>query len=208
MPKRSYHRLLDEHLHILISQGNHEAYQRLKKRYRHHSQALCHDFLTQYIKTGIALKELVAVVEGCFLSIVRKYDSALNSFFSFWKEITVHNIMEYMIDNAYIVSLEGFRGLVSIDEHPGDKNPVCDMVCEKDDDRIKKRKIFEIKSLIARHEETFSHQESTLLKFVLEGYSLGDLEHVGVMSKSTLYLTFNTAVEKLQNLIKRIKRNK
>lgn len=205
MPKRSYHRILDEHLHILISQGNHEAYQRLKKRYRHHSQTLCRDFLTQYVKTGIALKELAAVVEGCFLSIVKKYDSALNSFFSFWKETTVHKIIEYMIDNAYLVTLDGFGGLVSLD-HTDDKNPICDMVCEKDDDRIKRRKVFEIKSFIARHEDIFTGQESTLLKFVLEGYSLAELEHTGVMSKSTLYLTFNTAVEKLQKLIKRIKK--
>ena len=32
MPKVSYNRILDEHLHTLISQGNHEALERLKRR--------------------------------------------------------------------------------------------------------------------------------------------------------------------------------
>ena len=53
MPKRSYHRILDEHLHILITQGNHDAYQKLKRRYRYHSLTLCR--LEEYIPGSAAL---------------------------------------------------------------------------------------------------------------------------------------------------------
>ena len=35
MPKVSYNRILDEHLHTLIAQGNHEALERLKRRYHY-----------------------------------------------------------------------------------------------------------------------------------------------------------------------------
>ena len=65
MPKRSYHRILDEHLHILITQGNHDAYQKLKRRYRYHSLTLCRDILSQYSKTGVTMQELITICDAC-----------------------------------------------------------------------------------------------------------------------------------------------
>ena len=61
MPKKSYNNLLDDHLHILIAQGNHEAFEKLKKRYHYHAIHLCRDILRQYEKTGISAPDLVIV---------------------------------------------------------------------------------------------------------------------------------------------------
>ena len=208
MPTKPYNRILDEHLHILIAQGNHEAYERLKKRYRYHSLNLCHDILLQYSKTGITVNDLMTVCDGCFLSIVRRFDPSLNSFFSFWKEITIHQIMEYLVDNSYNACGGIFRGSISIDQDFEDKHPFSDVISEKDDDRLKRRKIFEIKNIIANREDLFTSTESTVLNLVLEGYTLAELEHGGMMSRSALYLTFNSAITKLQKIIKRIRGNK
>ena len=209
MPKKPYNRTLDEHLHVLVAQGNHEAYERLKKRYRFHSLALCRDILMQYSKTGISQQELMTVCNGYFLFIVKKYNPLCGaSFFSFWKEITVQKIMEYLVNNSYTVSLDGIKRSLSIDQKFEDNHFVIDVIHEKDDHKVKQRKIFEIKNVIMRNEELFDPQEITLLNFILDGYTLAELEHSGMMSRSTLYHMFNTAVEKLQKLIKRIKGNK
>ena len=130
------------------------------------------------------------------------------AFISFWKEITVQKIMEYLVNNSYTVSLDGIKRSLSIDQKFEDNHFVIDVIHEKDDHKVKQRKIFEIKNLIMRNEELFDPQEITLLNFILDGYTLAELEHSGMMSRSTLYHMFNTAVEKLQKLIKRIKGNK
>lgn len=205
MPKISYHRVLDEHLHTLVAQGNHEAYDKLKKRYHNHSFTLCRDILRQYPKTGISVHELVAVCENKFSQIVGKYDPAVSSFFTYWKEVLLREIMDYLIDNSYATHIEGLTNSISIDQEFDDKHTFSDYIYEKDDDREKKRKIFELKNVIARNDDVFLKQESSLLNLILDGYSIADLEHTGVMSRSKLYLTFNSAVKKLKKLIRRIK---
>ena len=208
MPKRSYNRILDEHLHILIAQGNHEAYERLKRRYHCHSLALCRDILKQYCKTGVSVNDLTAVCDGCFMNTVKKYDSSKNSFFSFWKEMATQKVMEYLVNNSYGATPDNFKLSVSLDQEIQEKHPLMDIISEVDDDFLKRKKIFEIKSVIYRNEALFTGQETALLNFVLDGYSLAELEHTGVMKRSTLYLTFNSAIEKLQMIMKTMRRNK
>ena len=209
MPKVSYNRILDEHLHTLISQGNHEALERLKRRYHYHSLALCHDLLNQYQKTGISTEELMAVCEGIFIFIVKKYDPSQSTFFSFWKELTIHRLMDYLIDNSYKADSTDINGNISLDQEFEDRHTLSEFIYEKDDDtREKKRKLFEIKNVIAQNDDVFTKQETALLNLILNGYTIADLEHSGVMSRSALYLTFKSATTKLQKLVKRIRGNK
>ena len=205
MPKVSYNRILDEHLHTLIAQGNHEAFERLKRRYHYHSYALCHDLLNHYQKTGISIMELMAVCEDLFIFIVEKFDPSQSTFFSFWKETTTHRLIDYLVDNSYKADSTDINGNISLDQEFEDKHTISDYIHETDDLREKKRKIFEIKNVIAKNDDVFTKQEVAILNCVLNGYTIADLEHSGVMSRSALYLTFNNAVSKLQKLIKRIK---
>ena len=208
MPKVSYNRILDEHLHTLIAQGNHEALERLKRRYHYHSLTLCHDLLHQYQKTGISVSELMAVCEGLFVFIVKKFDPSLSTFFSFWKEHTMHRLMDYLVDNSYKADSTDINGNISLDQEFEDKHSLSEFISERDDDtREKKRQLFEIKNVIANHEDVFTKQEAALLNLVLSGYTIADLEHSGVMSRSALYLTFKSGTEKLQKLIKKLKGN-
>ena len=146
MPKISYNRILDEHLHTLIAQGNHEALEKLQKRYHHHAISLCHDFLTQYPKTGISVEELMTVCDDSFIFIVTKYDPAVSSFFTFWKEHIVHRIMDYIVDNSFNTDLSILKRNVSMDQELDneDNRNMSNFIFEKDDDRERKRKIFEV----------------------------------------------------------------
>ena len=198
---------MDEHLHILISQGNHEALKRLEKRYQRHNLRLCRELYAQYQKTGVTLKEITSVCNGSFSATVKKYDPQLNSFYSFWRDNMIHNVMNYMIENAYIVDYEDFKSLVSLDEQAGERLSFGDVLYEKDEDPLKRRLVLDLEIFIEKNKNSYTGAEYTLLKLVLDGYSLADLEHSGVMSKSTLYLTFKSAVEKLKRLIDRTKRN-
>lgn len=202
MPKKSYNRLLDEHLHILISQGNHEAYQRLKKSYHLHALSLCSDILFQYPESGVSRNELVVICDDFFPVVVAKFNPTLSSFYSFWKEGTIKEIMDYMIDNSYGAEAVTFRGTVSFNqENEKNGNDYADILAEVDDNYEKRRLMFEIKGMIARNRLTFSSQERTILILLLEGYSFGELEHNGLMSRANLYLTFNNAIKKLKKCI-------
>ena len=201
MPQKSFNTILDDYLHILVAQGNHEAYERLKKRYHCHAIRLCKDILKQYEKTGVVTKDLVIVCDSGFRSIVEKYDAELSSFFSFWKQAASHQIMRYLEDNSYNADASSFKGSVSIDQEFDDNHSFADLLCEIDDSKIKRKKILDVKRIIAKNESIFTSQESAMLNLVLDGYSIGDLEHSGLMSRSGLYLTFNNAIEKLQKII-------
>ena len=116
--------------------------------------------------------------------------------------------MDYLVDNSYKADSLELNGNISLDQELEDRHPLSDYIHEKDDLREKKRKLFEIKNVIARNDDVFTKQEAALLNLVLSGYTIADLEHSGVMSRSSLYLTFKTAVEKLQKLVRKIKGNK
>lgn len=203
MLKRSYNRILDEHLHILIAQGNHEAYQRLKKRYRFHALKLCRDLQSQYSKSGVTTTDLLAVCDNIFPFAVAKYDASLSSFFSFWKELTTQTIMDYIINNAYTADASDFSGAISLDQEFEDKHIFSDYIAEKDDDLHKEKMIAEIRNVIAKNELSFTKKEYALLNLILDGYSIGELEHSGLLSRSKLYLTFNSAIKKLKRMVKK-----
>lgn len=210
MPKKSYNRILDEHLHILAAQGNHEAYNRLKKSYHLHALSLCSDVLLRYPESGVSKKELIAVCDDYFPFIVLKFNPNLSSFYSFWKEGTMREIMDYMIENSYGAEASPFRGLVSLNQEKDESGTdFSDILAEVDQSYEKQRQIFEVKGLIARHSPFFTAREKALLLLLLDGYSISELEHGGVMSKQCLYLTFSSALTKLKKYMKKsLKNNK
>lgn len=204
MSRKTYNRILDEHLHILAAQGNHEAYELLKRSYHLHALSLCSNILSQYPESGVMRKELVAVCDDYFPLIVIKFNPNLSSFYSFWKEGTTREIMDYMIENSYGANACAFRGSFSLDQEKDDKgNDYYDLLAEIDEDRNKQKQIFELKGLIARNSVHFTSQEKMLLMLLLDGYSLNELQHGKFLSKAGLYLTLNHATKKLKKLVEK-----
>lgn len=200
MPKKPYNRILDEHLHILAAQGNHEAYLKLEKRYHMHALSLCAELLMQYPKSGISRKELVAICDDYFPLIIMKFNPTLSSFYSFWKESTTQELMDYMIENSYGADASSFCGTLSLDN---DNHSYIEMIAEINEDQNLRRKIFEVKGLIHRNSVFFTSYEKTLLLLVLDGYTLKEIEYTELMSKSKIYLTFNSGIEKLKKCLNR-----
>ena len=201
MPSKPYNRILDEHLHILIAQGNHEAFERLKSRYYYHALKLCRGIISQFEATDIAIGDLMAVCSYYFLSIIKKFDPSMEkSFFSFWKKITEQKVTEYLAKNFY-QEKKAHKNSFSLDQDLEDKHTMYGIIYEKDDDAAIQKLVLEMKSVVRRNPDHFTKQETALLHFVLDGYSLSDLEHSGLMSRSALYLTFKSAVKKLQKLV-------
>ena len=208
MPRKSQDRLLDEHLHNLVAQGNHDALVELGKRYHKHSRHLANQLLTEYPSTGITNKELIAICDSSFLHIVIKYNPSISSsFLTFWKESAKNAAMNYLIDNSYTGGAFGFRGVISFNEANEDSLSYGELIAEKDDERIDKKMIFEIRSHLYRFKNCFTDLEFGLINLVLSGYSFAELEHGKVVSRTTLVLTFNKAIKKLKNLIQKSQQN-
>ena len=200
MPKKSYNQILDEHLHSLIAQGNHEAFNKLRRRYHRHSANLCSDIAYQYRDSGIEQNELIAVCEAVFPIVILKYNPSLSSFYTFWKETTNQELLNYVIDNSYDGGASMFKGVVSFEQEYDERYCYSEYLGEIDDSKKLKRKTFEMKELInKRYAAFFTNQEKNLLNLVLEGYTIKELEHADLLKKSQLYLTYNSAVNKLRN---------
>lgn len=207
LPKsKSYNRLLDEHLHILITQGNHEAFLRLGKRYKKYFEGLTCEIIEKYPKSGVSFKEIMAICGQSFPDIVRKYDSSrLSSFFVFWRESCMKMIMDYMLENSYLANAAVFRGFVTFDEELDERRCASDRLAEFDD-RIDARRVEMLRRLINEHKDEFKNHEFAVLTLMLDGYDLNELEHTGIISKSYLYLTFIRAVEKLKKYFKLVRK--
>ena len=187
LPKsKSYNRLLDEHLHILITQGNHEAFLRLGKRYKKYFEGLTCEIIEKYPKSGVSFKEIMAICGQSFPDIVRKYDSSrLSSFFVFWRESCMKMIMDYLLENSYLANAAVFRGFVTFDEELDERRCASDRLAEFDD-RIDARRVEMLRRLINEHKDEFKNHEFAVLTLMLDGYDLNELEHTGIISKSYL----------------------
>ena len=207
MAPKTYNHILDEHLHILITQGNHEAYLYLVKRYRKYFKGLTCEMLEKYPNSGVSFKELMAICSQLFPNIVRKYDpQRLSSFFAFWRESSEKAIVDYLLENSYLANAAMFRGFVSFDEEADERRFVGERLAEFDEQHYNEKRIEELKRIINVHRKEFKHQEFAILTLMLEGYDLNDLEHSGMMSRSSLYLTFNNACDKIRKYIQTTKK--
>ena len=198
MPKKSYNQILDEHLHILIAQGNHEAYNKLRKRYHVHAVILVNEYLKQYSYTGITAKELVVACEEHFLFVIGRYLPGRSSFYTFWKSSTSQYLMDYLVEHSYEGEASIFRGSISLDQKNDEMHGFSELIAERGDEKAFKRKVFEIKHILHKYDVFFTAPEKTLLSLILDGYSLADFVHTGILEKSQVNLTYKCAVEKLQ----------
>lgn len=201
MSSKNYHRILDEHLIVLVSQGNHEAYQKLRKRYQRHALALAHQLITNHQKAGLSVQDIATICDHYFPIAVVRYDPTQCSFYHYWREMTSHYVLNYIIETCYSDDESLYKLLLSLDEQIDEKHSFGDILAEKDDTSGLKVIVDAICDLIERHSEMFEKNELSLLKLMLEGYTIGELEHTGMMAKSTLYITFNIVVRKIQNLM-------
>ena len=200
-PAKSYRRILDEHLHILAAQGNHDAYIKLAKRYKSYAETLAKELLEQYPGSGVLFSEVMAVCSHCFPYIVRKYNPELCSFYTFWHDSSQRAVIDYFIDNSYLASAKTFRGFLHYDEEEDERRLNYECLAENDDYLLTSGQIRELKKVLTKNKDKFKKQEMALIFLVLEGYSIKELEHTGMMSRSSLYLTFTNACEKLKDVL-------
>lgn len=201
MPKKSYNQILDEHLHILTAQGNHEAFNKLRKRYHVHAVILVSEYLKQYGYTGVTSKELIAVCEECFLYVINKYIPGRSSFYSFWKNSTSQSLLDYLAEHSYEGEAFVFCGSISFDQKNDEMHSFSELIAERGDEKAMKRMIFEIKHVLHKYHAFFSSTEKTMINLILEGYSLADFANAEILGKSQINLTYKSAVEKLQKFI-------
>ena len=200
-PSKSYRRILDEHLHILIAQGNHEAYLKLARRYKEYAENLTRELMEQYPGSGVLSSEIMAVCSHRFPYIVKKYDPQLCSFYTFWKEASEQAVIDYFIDNSYLASAKVFRGFIHYDEEIDERRLNYERVAENDDNKHIERLARELKRILTKNKDKFKKQEFAVIYLILEGYSIKELEHGGIMSRSSLYLTFTSACNKLKDIL-------
>ena len=201
MPKKSYNQVLDEHLHILIAQGSYEAFIKLRKRYHLHSASLVHDILKQYGYTGVTFRELMSICDEFFLFVILKYTHGESSFYFYWKNATTQQLIEYLVERSEEDGYFDFKSIVSFDQKNDESHTYSELIAEKSEDKVAKRKIFEIKHILHKYDVFFTLAEKTLLNLILEGYTLKDFEHVGMLRKSQINLTYKSAIEKVQKYL-------
>ena len=205
--RKTNNRVLDLHLLALIAQGNHLAYLLLKKRYEKYSRIICKRLFESNYDSGITPPELFLVCGGCFKDVITKYDPQGVPFYSYWLDVTNQKLREYIVDNSYTAKAKAFNGVINLDDETDIKKLNLELIYENDDDYIQEKNKRELIKIIESNKEAFTHKEFVILHYVLEGYSIAELEHGNLMSRSTLYLTFKNGSSKLKELVSQVKKN-
>lgn len=198
---KTYNRILDEHLHSLVAQGNHEAYLKLKRRYKIYATKLIKEILDQFPNSGVTFSELKSMSLFYFSYVVKKYDNNLGPFYTFWKDTITQYLMDYLYENSYKGDAKEFDGIISLDEEYESRRINSETIAENDENYHQERMLAEIRRIVTSHKEDFKKEEFAMLILMLDGYSLRDFEHTGIMSRSNVYLTFSSACKKLKKLV-------
>lgn len=203
---KTKNRALDLHLHSLVAQGNHSAFLLLKQRYEKYSRIVSKQVFEKNQDSGVTTMDLFSVCISCFKDILVKYDPQKKAFYDFWKKITEQEMNDYMLVNSYKAKAKTFNGVISLDSEDEEKKINLELIRENDEDYIKEKFRKEIVKLIDAHKDSFTIKEFVILHYTLEGYSIQELEHGDIMSRSSLYATSHTASRKLAELIKQVKK--
>lgn len=205
--RKTKNRALDNYLHSLIAQGNHLAYLRLKKRYEKYSRIICKQALERNLDSGVTLADLFAVCSACFKEIILKYNPQKLPFYSFWKDVATQEINDYFLINSYNAKARTFNGIINLDEENDEKKLNLELIRETDEDYIREKNRRDALRIIDLNTTSFSHKELVVLHYILDGYTIKELEHGDLMSRSMLYLTYNNAIKKLRKIILSLKLN-
>jgi len=203
---KSYRRILDEHLHALVAQGNHAAYKQLENRYKKAADLLTKELIhSKYSNCGVTPSEITSVCTDNFSYIVKKYDCSMSAFYTFWRRTIELQIADYVNSNYFSDKSKTLVSFISYDEDLSDSLIGLEYIAEIDENNQRMRQIHEIKSVILANKSEFENAEFMMLLLTLDGYSIADFEHTGITSQSTLYLTFNRAIAKLEKILKKEK---
>lgn len=202
MPTKTYNRIFEEHLCELITQGNHEAFVRLKKRYDRHAVFLVRKLLETYPCSGLTLREVLSVHDNHFPYVIKKYNPELCSFYYYWEKSVTRYITDFIMENSYRCNAKTFVGAFSYDDEYEDGNEYSSVLAENDEETKRKRIVKEVETLIERYPMFFELEELSVIKLALNGYSFLEIEKSGMMSRSKVFLTFNSAYKKLEKLMK------
>lgn len=205
---KTYRRILDEHSHTFIAQGNHVAFLQFVKRYKRAAQSLAYELIeAKYKSCGVTPIEIATVCNDAFPYVVKKFDPQRCSFYAFWRTTIELQIADYVGNNYFSEKSKTQISFISFDEDYNDNCFALDSVMENDENYQRVRSIRELKNMIIKNKRQFEHQEFMMLLLTLEGYTMADFEHTGITSQSTLYLTFKKAMYKLMNVIRNEKKN-
>lgn len=193
-------RLLDLHLHALVAQGNHEAFLMIKKRYEKYAWILCKETLDKNQGTGITSAELVAVCMSSFKNVLIKYDEQQSAFYDFWLNLTKQSISDYILKNSYKAKAKVFNGIASFDYEEDERKINLEIIREDDGSDIANKLCEELLNYANQHREQFTNKEMVLIKCFARGYYLNEIMALDLMSRSTLYATFNSLKTKVASL--------
>ena len=199
-------RAIDLHLHTLVAQGNHSAFLKLKNRYEKYSRIISRQFYEKNLDSGVEFFDLFLVCMSSFKSVLVKYDPQGRPLYDFWKKVTEQALYDYLLVNSYKAKAKTFNGVISLDYEEEEKKLNLELIRENDEDYLKDKLKREIIKIIDSHKDSFSKKEFLILHYNLEGYSIRELEHGEIMSRSSLYATSNSANRKLEELIREVKK--
>ena len=171
---KTYNRILDEHLHSLVAQGNHEAYLKLKRRYKIYATKLIKEILDQFPNSGVTFSELKSMSLFYFSYVVKKYDNNLGPFYTFWKDTITQYLMDYLYENSYKGDAKEFDGIISLDEEYESRRINSETIAENDENYHQERMLAEIRRIVTSHKEDFKKEEFAMLILMIYGYSLID----------------------------------
>lgn len=90
----------DEYLVHLIRNGNKEAYETLYFRYNRLSMILAIDFYRSNYLPGLTVDDFYSIYSCNYFTALRNFNDKIGKFKAYWKQISFHEIVKMVKENA------------------------------------------------------------------------------------------------------------
>lgn len=90
----------DEYLVHLIRNGNKEAYETLYYRYNRLSMILAIDFYRSNYLPGLTVDDFYSIYSCNYFTALRNFNDKIGKFKAYWKQISFHEIVKMVKENA------------------------------------------------------------------------------------------------------------
>lgn len=186
MNKLNHQNVTDEDLIMQIAIGDHLAFLELVKRYEIKAFILAKEYVSTYAKDGISIGDIASVASASLMKAMKRFEPDKGLFFSYWKQVAIHEIKDYASRNSYRLGAKAFGGL-SLNDSQVENNGQVVLTVGQTEDASSDLLSEDFLKYVEEKGQKANKKLAKTLKMLIYGYSVNEIAKALKISAKTVY---------------------
>lgn len=191
MNKLNHQNVTDEDLIMQIAIGDHLAFLELVKRYEIKAFILAKEYVSTYAKDGISIGDIASVASASLMKAMKRFEPDKGLFFSYWKQVAIHEIKDYASRNSYRLGAKAFGGL-SLNDSQVENNGQVVLTVGQTEDASSDLLSEDFLKYVEEKGQKANKKLAKTLKMLIYGYSVNEIAKALKISAKTVYYYITT----------------